>query len=49
MACIDEVLLQLEKMTDDMDWDSLLARTRPEMITVDRQRVYWKEGIAVFS
>lgn len=48
MDCIDDVLLSLEKMTDDMDWDSLLARTRPQTITVDRQRTYWKEGIAVF-
>ncbi|WP_419663972.1 hypothetical protein Dvar_42120 [Desulfosarcina variabilis str. Montpellier] len=48
MDCIDDVLLSLEKMTDDIDWDSLLARTRPQTITVDRQRTYWKEGIAVF-
>ena len=48
MDCIDDVVLLLEKMTDDLVWDSLLARTRPEIITVDRQQAYWKEGIAVF-
>jgi hypothetical protein len=46
--CINGVLLFLEEMTDDMGWDCLLARTRPETITIDRQRTYWKEGIAIF-
>ena len=47
IACIDEVSLVIDDM-DDIKWDRLLSRIKPETIYTAEARAYWKEGITVF-
>ena len=47
IACIDELSLIIKDMAD-IQWDRLHSITKPDSIYTTEERVYWKEGIAVF-
>lgn len=47
LACVDLILLTLQSMAE-LEWDHLFSKTQPEPITIVEERVFWKEGVAIF-
>jgi ATP-dependent helicase/nuclease subunit B len=47
-ACIDQILGNLEGAFE-IQWDRLLSAANPGQINLAPERVYWKEGVAVFQ